>query len=332
MTGGPGIPFVSADDCARVLGLDDVLEEVRLAFEREHRGAITWPEPRKLDIIGDRHGNHYHVKACVLEDVPVAGIRLVSHPGDDDSGGGTRLVVLVDPKTTRTLAVVDESWSYGQRTVASVALASASVARDGASTLALVGSGHLARLALPYYRRLLPGLRGLRVTSRRPERRAAFAAWAREEQGLEARDVATVEEAVSGADLVLTCTSAGRPLVEEPWISPGTVVAALDTVELSPALALAADVLLVDSREQLAKELARCYGEAAAARVDATFAEVLAGGHPGRRRPEDRIVVVGQGLASQDVGLAHLAYRRLTTLEPPPDGGPATPASPPAGA
>jgi len=303
--------FVSAADCERVLGLDDVLAEVRLAFERERRGSITWPAPRNLNILGDGHGNHYHVKACVLEDVPVAGIRLVSHPGGDDSGGGTRLIVLVDPRTTRPLALVDESWNYGQRTVASVALASAGVAVEGASILAVVGSGHLARLALPYYRRLLPGLAKVRVTSRRPERRAAFADWVRAEHRLEAEDVGTVEQALDGAEVVLTCTSAGRPLVEDAFVSPGAVVAALDTVELSPELVRAADALLVDSREQLAKELAECFGDDVAARVDATFAEVLAGEHPGRQSPDDRIVIVSQGLASQDVGLAHLAFRRV---------------------
>ena len=305
--------FVSAADCERLLGLDDVLDEVRLALERERLGTISWPEPRNLNLIGDAHGNHYHVKACVLEDVPVAGIRLVSHPGDDDSGGGTRLVVLVDPKTTLPLALVDESWNYGQRTVASVALASAAVARPDATTMAVVGSGHLARLALPYYLRLLPSLVRVRVTSRRPERRAAFAEWARSELGIEATDVETVEEALDGADLVLTCTSAGRPLVEDSFVGSGAVVAALEPAELSPDLVRRADALLVDSREQLAKELAECYGDDVAARVDATFADVLAGEHPGRCDSADRIVIVSQGLASQDVGLAYLAFRRATT-------------------
>lgn len=304
-------PFLSADECARLLSLDDVIEQVRRSLERERRGEISWPEPRNLNLIGDARGNHYHVKACVLEDVPVAGIRVVAHPGDDDSGGGTRLIVLVDPETTKTLAVVDESWNYGQRTAASIAVASASVARTGADTLAVVGSGHLARLALPYYARLLPDLRVVRVTSRTPERRAAFAAWAREEQGLDSVDIASVEEAVAGAPLVLACTSAARPLVEEPWVAAGAVVAALDPAELSPAFVRAADLLLVDSREQLAKELAACYGPDV--QPDATFAEVLAGAHPGRRGPAERVAIVSQGLASQDVALAHLAYRRSRT-------------------
>jgi ornithine cyclodeaminase/alanine dehydrogenase-like protein (mu-crystallin family) len=315
--------FVSAADCERLLGVADVVAQVRRALEWERQGRITWPKPRSLNILGDEHGNHFHVKACVLEDVPIAGIRMVSHPGDDDGGGGTRLILLVDPTTTKPVALVDESWSYGQRTVASIALASAAVAASGASTLAMVGSGHLARLALTYYAHLIPGLRGVRVTSRRPERRAAFAAWARETCGLEATDVASVAEAVAGADLVLTCTSAGAPLVEAAWIEPGTVVAALDTVELSPGLVRTADVLLVDSREQLRAELIECYGEDAPDRVSATFADVLAGAHPGRTRADERIVLVSQGLASQDVALAHLAYSRASER----DGALARPAA-----
>jgi ornithine cyclodeaminase/alanine dehydrogenase-like protein (mu-crystallin family) len=321
-----GLLFVSAEECERLLSVDDVVAEVQRALERERQGELSWPEPRNLNLIGDAHGNHYHVKACVLEDVPIAGIRVVSHPGDDDSGGGTRLIVLVDPATTRTVAVVDESWNYGQRTVASIAVAAARVAREDADTLAVVGSGHLARLALPYYARLVPGLRRVRVTSRTPERREAFAAFVRDELSLDAEAVATVEEAVAGAPLVLTATSAGRPLVEESSLAPGAVVAALDPAELSPALVRAADLLLVDSREQLAKELAECYG--AGVEPDATFAEVLAGVHPGRTAAEQRIAIVSQGLASQDVALAHLAYRRAHT----PVAAPATPAPPSGGA
>lgn len=303
---------ISAETCERVLDLDDVVAQVRQALEWERAGAITWPTPRNLNIVPDRSGNHYHVKACVLEELPIAGIRMVSHPGDDDSGGGTRLILLVDPATTAPVALVDESWNYSQRTVASVVLASAAVAPAEPATLALVGSGNLARTALGYYLRLLPSLRELRVTSRTPERREAFAAWAAAEHGLAATAFESAEEAVRGAQLVLTCTSAQRPLVADSWVAPGTVVAALDTVELEPQLALNADLLLVDSREQLARELAECYGEGAPERVDATFAEVLGGAHPGRTGADERIVIVSQGLASQDVALAYLAWQRAS--------------------
>lgn len=302
--------LISAQACAELLDVDDVVAQVRRALEWERRGRITWPTPRNLNIIGDGAGNHYHVKACVLEDVPVAGIRLVAHPGDDDSGGGTRLIVLIDPATTEPFALVDESWTYGQRTVASIVVAAAAVARDDATTLAVVGTGHLARLALGYCLRLLPGIREIRVTSRRAERRAAFVAWAAEEHGVEAVAHDGVEPVVRGADVVVTCTSAAAPLVADAWLAPGAVVAALDPAEVDPALARSAELLLVDSREQLRNELVERWGEGAPELVDATFAEVLAGVHPGRTAPEQRAVVVSQGLASQDVALAHLAYVR----------------------
>jgi ornithine cyclodeaminase/alanine dehydrogenase-like protein (mu-crystallin family) len=314
---------ISAESCERLLHLDDVLAQVRRALEWERAGAITWPTPRNLNIVPDRSGNHYHVKACVLEELPVAGIRMVSHPGDDDSGGGTRLILLVDPATTEPLALVDESWNYSQRTVASVVLASAAVALADATTLALVGSGNLARTALAYYLRLVPGLRELRVTSRTPERREAFAAWAAAEHALTATAFASAEEAVRGAQLILTCTSAQRPLLADSWVESGAVVAALDTVELEPELALNADLLVVDSREQLARELAECYGASAPERVDATFAELLGGAHPGRTGPGQRVVIVSQGLASQDVALAYLAWQRACAR----DGHRAAPAA-----
>ncbi|MCW3014363.1 MAG: ornithine cyclodeaminase [Solirubrobacterales bacterium] len=303
---------ITNEQCAQLLDLDDVLERVSQALEWERLDRITWPTPRSLNILGDEAGNDYHVKACVLEDIPIAGVRIVCHPGDDDSGGGTRLILLIDPTTTQPIALVDESWNYAQRTVASIVVAAARVSAPDASELAIVGAGHLARTALPYCLKLLPNLKRLRVASRRPESRERFAAWAAETYGIATHATDSVEEAVREADLVLTCTSAQRPLVEDSWVSAGAVVAALDTVELTPELVNGADLFLVDSREQLAGELVQCFGEGAPDMIDATFAEVLGGVHPGRTTPSQRIVLVSQGLASQDVALAHLAYERAS--------------------
>jgi len=69
-----------------------------------------------------------------------------------------------------------------------------------------------------------------------------------------------------------------------------------------------ADLLVVDSREQLAGELTDCYGPDVAARVGATIGEVLSGRHPGRTAAAQRVVVISQGLASLDVALAHQVY------------------------
>ncbi len=299
--------FLSAQECRALLSPADVLAACEQALAADGAGSLRWPKPRNLNIVPDRFGNHYHLKACVLEDVPVAGIRLVSHPADESSGIATRWVVLIDPQTTLPLAIVDERWNYAQRTVASVALAARKLAAGEPATLALVGAGRLAAAALEYYTRLFP-LQEVRIASRREETRAALAARAAAAHGLRAHAVPSIEAAVRGAGLVLTCTSAARPLLQPEWIAPGAVVAALETAEPGRELAEQADLFVVDSREQLEKELIETFGPEGPGWVDATIGEVIAGRHPGRTDPAQRVLIVTQGMASQDVALAHKAY------------------------
>ena len=272
-------------------------------------GLVRWPAPPNMNM-RDRFENHYHLKACILDELSVAGFRFVSHNATDEtSQDATRFVVLVDVESSRPLAFVDETWTYAQRTVASIVMAARRLARKDAGTLALVGAGRLATTALEYYTRLFK-LREVRIASRRPETRAALAARATSKYGIVARAVDSIEAAVRGADLVLTATNTGRAMIEESWIAPGTVVAALDSAEPGRDLTEKADLFVVDSREQLRKELIELFGDEAPGWVDATVAEVVSGKHPGRTSPDQRVLIITQGMASQDVALAHLAYQR----------------------
>jgi ornithine cyclodeaminase/alanine dehydrogenase-like protein (mu-crystallin family) len=272
-------------------------------------GAVRWPSPRNMNL-RDRADNHYHAKAAILDEAGVAGFRLVSHPGEDEQArSSTRFIILVEAETSLPLAIVDESWSYAQRTVASVVMASRHLANEGPTTLALVGAGRLATTALEYFSRLFH-LHEVRIASRRPETRGALAARASEKYGIQARPADTIEQAVRGATVVLTCTSSGHAVLEEPWIGPGTVVAALETSEPGREYAEQAHLFVVDSREQLEKELIEEFGEQAPGWVDATVGEVITGKHPGRTNADQRVLIVTEGMASQDIALAHLAYRR----------------------
>jgi ornithine cyclodeaminase/alanine dehydrogenase-like protein (mu-crystallin family) len=258
----------------------------------------------------DRFENHYHLKACILDELSVAGFRLVSHNATDEtSNDATRFVVLVDVESSRPLAFVDETWTYAQRTVASIVMAARRLARKDAGTLALVGAGRLATTALEYYTRLFK-LREVRIASRRPETRKALAERANARYGVNAKAADSIEAAVRGADLVLCATNSARAVLEEPWIASGAVVATLDSAEPGRELVEKADLFVVDSREQLRKELTELFGAEAPGWIDATVAELVSGKHPGRTNPEQRALIVTQGMASQDVALANLAYRR----------------------
>lgn len=302
--------FVSVSDTQAVLEPADVVRQCEQALRWDAAGAIQWPAPRSLNIAPDRWGNDYHMKACVLEEVPVAGLRLVSHPLDESSPICTRLILLIDPETSLPLAIVDESWNYAQRTVASIALASRHLSRADASILAVVGAGRLARTAIDYYATQFP-LSEIRIAARREESGRALADDVTRRMQLDVLVTDRIEDAVRGADLVLTATSATEALLREDWVDAGTVVACVGTAEAGRELAEKSDLFVVDSREQLKKELVAEYGEDAPEWIDATVGEVVAGTHPGRTTEDQRVLIVTEGLASQDIAIAYLAYSRV---------------------
>lgn len=301
--------LITAADCQRLLSHLDVVDQIEKALAWDAEGTITWPTPRSLNIIRDKWGNDFHVKMALLEAVPVGGIRVVSHPLDESSPVNTRLIMLVDPETAWPLAIVDESWSYVQRTVGSIAMAARKLANADSSVLAIVGAGRLARTAAEYYARLFK-LEEIRVASRTASKREQVVAEMSTKLGLPVRSAASIEEAVRGADLVLTATSATEALLDESWIQPGCVVACVGTAEPGRELLEKADLFVVDNRDQLKKELIAEYGEGSPDWIDATVLEIVTGRHPGRVNREQRAVLVTEGIASQDVALAYLAYRR----------------------
>jgi ornithine cyclodeaminase/alanine dehydrogenase-like protein (mu-crystallin family) len=304
-----GPVFLTAADCQQLLSPLDVVAQIERALAWDAEGTIEWPTPRSLNIIGDKWGNDFHVKMCVLDSVPVGGIRVVSHPLDESSPINTRLILLVDPTTAWPLALVDESWSYVQRTVGSIAMAARRLANPDASTLAIVGAGRLAKTAAEYYMRLFD-LKAIRVASRTAAKRDQTVAELGARLEVPVRAAESIEAAVRGADLILTATSATSALLEDAWVGPGAVVACVGTAEPGHELLEKADLFVVDNRDQLRKELIAEYGEGSPDWIDATVLEIVTGKHPGRTSPQQRAVLVTEGIASQDIALAYLAYQR----------------------
>ena len=290
--------FLSAEECERLLEPSSVLETLEAALRMDHAGTVRWSTPDNLRVPATARGGRARVKACTLEEVGVAGVRILLFPA---SGSDTRWILLFDITSGEPLAVIDEAWSYPHRSIASVVSLTHRLRPPGVRSVALLGAGRIARAALPYVDLLFPQA-AVAIASRREHTREALAELARTRFGMRASALA-VEPAVRGAQVVLDCTGA-LSIVADPWVAAGTVVGTLETHGCDAPLFTEADLRVVDRREQLEEELIEAFGPGAPARVDATFGEIVAGVHPGRSADSQRIVIVTQGLVSQDVALA----------------------------
>lgn len=212
------------------------------------------------------------------------------------------VVQLFVPETGVPLATMDGRLITEERTAAVSAVATNYLARPDAATLALLGAGVQARSHLKALR-LVRAFREVRVWS--PHRAAAFA----REFGL--RAAGSAEEAVRGADVIVTATSSRTPVLRGEWLTPGTHVNAVgaprpDWRELDDAVLRRAR-LYVDSREAA---LAESGDVIAAGAVFAELGEVVLGWKPARQSAEEITLFKSLGLAVEDVVSADLVYRK----------------------
>ncbi|HET7759013.1 MAG TPA: hypothetical protein VFK62_03750, partial [Gaiellaceae bacterium] len=156
-----------------------------------------------------------------------------------------------------------------------------------------------------------------RVWSRTADRAAAFAAGASAPFPVEA--VASAEEAVRGADVVVTATSSREPIVEHAWLAPGAHVNAvgssIPTARELDADTVAAASLFADARESMLNEggdYLFAVGEAGIGpdHIRAELGEILVGEREGRRSADELTVFKSLGLAAEDLAAAELVYAR----------------------
>ncbi len=233
------------------------------------------------------------------------------------------LISLFDQDTAELVALMDGNSITGYRTAATSALAADLLARAGALTVAVIGSGFEARKHV----RALAAVRALqavRVFSPRAESRAGFAAELAD-LGVSIQPGQSATEVVAGADLVIC---AARSYDETPtllgeWLEPGmTVVSIGSTVpeqrEVDSATIRRADLIIADVLHEVLHETGDLLAAAAdgidAAGKNASLADLVSGRHPGRERDDQIVVYKSVGAGIQDLAVASMAAQQAAKL------------------
>jgi alanine dehydrogenase len=216
---------------------------------------------------------------------------------------------LFDAETARPLAQIEANYLGQIRTGAASGYATDLLASAEAATVGIIGSGFQAQSQLEAIREVRK-LREVRVWSRNEEKRHRFA----EQTGVKA--VASAEEAVRGADIVVTATSAKEPVVQTDWIAAGVHINAIgsnraDRRELPSDLVKSADLIAVDSIEQSKVES----GDLLLAPVDWSDRRIVELAWVERRPAGAPITIFkSNGLGVEDVAAAAYVYEQFTEL------------------
>jgi alanine dehydrogenase len=235
--------WISEGDVAALLSLGEAIDVLAAAYRLQAAGqAASMPRThlREGDAI-------LHAVGGSMSGAGVAGTKTWLYT----PGGAAPLLVLFSLEDGHALGVI-EAFALGQmRTAATSGLGTRLLAREDASSLALVGTGKQAFSQAQAVAAVRP-IAEVRVVGRDPGRRGAIAARVREELGVVVAEFGEVAPAVEGAAVVTTITRAAEPVLGGDAISPGTHVNAVGAIvptrrELDERAVAAADVVVVDS-------------------------------------------------------------------------------------
>jgi thiomorpholine-carboxylate dehydrogenase len=284
----------------RLLRLEPLIAGVREALIDLSAGRVVQPLRTVMEIASEQ--GLLFVKPVLSRGILAAKL-ITQFPRNAERSLPTMLatIVLMDPHTGRTLAVMDGTWITALRTAAVSAAAADCLAPKDATVVALLGSGTLARTHALALRSVRP-ISEVRVWSRNPEHVARCAV------DVEGIPTSTAEEAVRGADIVCTVTTAREPVLKGAWLKRGAFVAALGAPR--PAWRELDDdamrnVLVVDSYEAARQESGDVI--LSGAMVSAEIGEILAGTRP-RPSAGSTIVFKALGQAVTDALAARLVY------------------------
>jgi ornithine cyclodeaminase len=273
-------------------------------------------EPRVHLVPETSDKGHFNVLRGVVRPLGVAGVKVVGDFYENykhDLPSEVAVLTLFDPTTGIPLALIDATAITEQRTGAVTAIGAKHLARKGSRVL-----GHVGARGTAYWNvRLLDHLFDfdeIRVHSRRPESREAFARRLAEELGKPVIATADWRSCVEGADIVVEASrlSAPEPLLQTRWIAPGALVVPYGTmsaVELSLTDVMAK--IVVDDWGQCGSGqfgALRAHvdsGRLTRANLHAELCEIVVGARPGRESPQERILFWHRGLSLSDIALAH---------------------------
>jgi alanine dehydrogenase len=325
MTGSWGpTSLISADQIERHVSVADahaVTEEVLRGLAL---GRVEMPAKVTMNLARFGLNAWSTAMPAYIESLGASGFKWVGGFADNRERHGLpyliATVLVQDAATGYPLAIMDGVHVTNLRTGAVAAIAVQHYARPEPHRLAFVGAGVQARFALAAIRRVAE-IAEVRAFDIDPQATLRFGDDCRRAHGIDLLVSESAEDAVAGADIVITATTSTSPIVRRAWMGRGVTAISIGSQgqEFDDEAVLGADKLVCDSWEQCT-HLGELRGFAESGRltradVHAEIGETVAGLRSGRESDDEHILVVPIGLGALDIALARVAYDRVTASE-----------------
>jgi alanine dehydrogenase len=275
----------------------------------------------KGHIVLDKYPGEWEAMPSYIEEPEAAACKWVSIREQNrerfDLPTVFSILIYTHPETGFPLAICDGSYHTVMRTGAAAAVSAKWLARKDSKVLAIVGAGHMAEGTLETCNEVFDWDE-VRVWSRSQATLDAFAGKYRDRYAFRLTPSLDLEQAVRGADVVVTVTPARGPIVMDEWIGDGTHVAAVGAdkagdQELDPRIVQRARVFVDDIRQcrtdgEINVPLAE--GLITEEQIAGEIGEVIAGKKDGRTSDSEVTLFDSTGIALQDSATVPLEYER----------------------
>ena len=296
--------YLNEQNAAEFVDMPSAVAAVRAAFVAQARGeAVNIPRTRlefgerRLNLMagGGRAPDRYALK----------------------SYGSSSHHTLLYSAEQGLLAIMEANLLGRIRTGAASAIATQAMARPNAGKVGLIGAGRQARTQIQALH-CVRCVSEVAVFARTRAKQTTFCEQLESELALPVRAAGSAQQAVRGADIVVTATNSSTPVLMSEWLAPGTHVNAMGANaasrrELDPQIVLRAAMLVTDDVEQAKAEAAEFIDLARAGRLDWNDLIPLHRivGSPGLRRDADAITLFKSlGVGLEDLAIASLLYDR----------------------
>ena len=314
-----------ADVQALALTDAEILAAVEDALRAQGLGQVAI-EPRMHLVPEKDVPGHFNVLRGYVRPLGLAGVKVVGdYYRNYEVGLPSELAVLnlFDPKTGAPVAIVDASDITDMRTGAVTAIGARHLARKDSKVL-----GHIGARGTSYWNvRLLHTIFGfdeIRVHSRRPESRDAFAARLERDLDVPIRVTDDWESCVRGADIVVEATRLEKPepRLKTAWIKPGACVipyGTMSAVELS-LTDIMSKIVMDDWGQAKAGPFGALRAHVDSGRLSeknlhAELGQIVAGLKPGRQRDDETTLFWHRGLSLSDIALGAAMLAKAERLD-----------------
>ncbi|WP_370677308.1 ornithine cyclodeaminase family protein [Pleomorphomonas sp. PLEO] len=303
--------ILSDDDLQGYALMAVAIGAVEKTFLARARGEAVSPPRHHVSFPG--RGDLVFTVGGVLGERPLAGFRVYE---TFEGGEHSQIVAVWSADDAKLKGLIVGQRLGALRTGAIGGLAIRHLSSPEARIVGVLGSGLQARTQLAAAAAVRQ-IAAARVYSRDEAHRTAFAAEMQRALGIEVTPVASAQQAVGDADIVLCATSSPRPVISASDLKPGAHVntvgpKTIDAHELGLDIAGAASLIATDSLEQT-----RAYG--APFFLDGSghegrmveLSDIVAGKRPGRASADDTTLFCSVGLAGTEVAVAASIFESL---------------------